>query len=152
MANPRRRPSHYRRKAEGDTPAQTQVIKHGMYTSPNTMDGRSWLARSLKRIRNGLLEGFPDPAPFRVQTLADLCSVKIFRINAYQAGVLSGTIEPNDKSEDQCLAYMNSATRDLIALEQLAARLAPAKRVPSLQEYLEELKKGNILPAEGEAV
>ena len=100
----------------------------------------------------GLLEGFPDPAPFRVQTLADLCSVKIFRINSYQAGVLSGTIEPNDKSEDYCLALMNSATRDLIALDQLAQRYAPSKRVPSLQEYLEELKKGNILPADGEAL
>lgn len=149
MANPRRRPSHYRRKAEGDTPAQTQVIKHGMYTSPQTMDGRCWQARLLKRTRTGLLEGFPEPAPFRVQTIADMAALKLFKINAYQANVISGA-DPSDRADDYCLALMNSVLRDLVSLEQLAKQYAPTNCTPTLQEYLKKIQSGQLLQLEGE--
>jgi len=124
---------------------QTGPIKHGLYMSPSQLDGRTWVAKMLKKIRTGLLEGFPDPPPIRVQIIADLCSVKIFQVNCYKANVLTGLSDSNQYTEITCLALMNSITRDIMALDQLAKNHAPKDRVPSLQEYLEAIKEKNVV-------
>jgi hypothetical protein len=151
MPQVRKRPGNYRRPDSESAPGQLQTIKSGLliYKSISELDGRTWVARRLKKVRKGLLEGFPYPAPYRVQILADLCAIKIVRINIYQANVLSGVIESMDSSENLCLSMMNSATRDLEALDRLARQYAPTERTPTLQEYLKTLQEGRLIEVEG---
>jgi hypothetical protein len=120
-------------------------MRTGLYVSPQQLDGRTWVAKTLKRIRERLLEDFPSPPSARVQIIADLVSVKIFQVNCYKAQLLSGNTDPSADQEYQCLCLMNSITRDIVALDQMAKNHAPKDRTPSLQQYVEAIKNGEII-------
>lgn len=140
-----KKPVRYKKKG-----GQNVAIKHGLYVSPGQLDGRTWVAKSLKKIREKLLEDFPSPPPVRVQIIADLCSVKIFQINCYKAQLLSGTTETKSGAENDCLSLMNSVARDILALDQMAKNNIPKDRMPSLQEYIEANKEGKIVLTENQ--
>ena len=133
------------RKKGGQTGPLTTVL----YLRPNKLDGRTWPAKDTQKIATALLDGFPNPPPPRVQIIAQLAGFKIFQINCYKSHALAGVIEATETMENYCLALMNSALRDILALEQLARHYAPTERTLTLQEYLRALQEGRLIEVEG---
>lgn len=133
------------RKTGGQTGPLTTIL----YLKPYKIDGRTWPFKDTQKIARALLDGFPDPPPPRAHMIAQLAGFKIFQINCYKSHALSGVIEATEATENYCLALMNSALRDILALEQLARQYAPTERTPTLQEYLKTLQEGRLIEVEG---
>lgn len=134
----------YRKKG-----GQTGNMPLALFLKIAKTDGRTWPVKDTNKIANAILDGFPSPAPPRVQVIAQMAAFKIFQINCYKSHVFTGMMEATEASENYCLSLMNSALRDILALEQLARYYAPTERTPTLQEYLRTLQEGRLIEVEG---
>lgn len=141
----RKKPQHYRKIG-----GLTGPMNSGLYLSPSKLDGRTWPVKDMNKIAKALLEGFPDPPPARAQIIAQLASVKIFQVNCYKSNILAGIKDLHESSEIYCLTLMNSITRDIIALDQMAKNHAPKNNIPTLQQYLQEINNGKMIPTSGD--
>jgi hypothetical protein len=123
-------------------PKPLPAVKHGFYLDLTRLkiDGRTRLYKVKNHIRGALLDRFPSPAPPVAQVIADRCAIKLIRASLYEVHILEGkAITPN--ADREYLALTGSIRADIKALHEMARDGGSAEKIPSLQEYLEHLKK-----------
>lgn len=115
--------------------------RHGLFLAlqRHKIDGRTRLARVLRETVALLLEGHKEPVPGPVQLLAQRCAFKLIRASLYEMAVLTGK---ESSADSYYLGLANSIRADLQALHQM--RELPSERIPTLGEYLREIRKGEI--------
>lgn len=123
--------------------------RHGLYCDPNkiAVDGRSFFARLRKKIKGHFLECFEGEPSAIVQTLADGVAANLIIAKSFQAAFLRGNKLPPSILRDYT-GLWNSISRDLATLSQMAKESGNGDKTPSLQEHLEALKSGKLLPVE----
>ncbi|MGA9755777.1 MAG: hypothetical protein WBV23_11625 [Desulfobaccales bacterium] len=131
-------------------PKPLRKVKHGLYMAleRHDIDGRTRLAQVLRRATELLLEGHKEPAPGPAQLLAQRCAVKLIRAASYEAALLGGKVELGAGTEKDYLMLCNSIRADIMAMSALAKDGQLPEKAPSLQEYLDALKSGQIVSVE----
>ncbi len=144
------------KKVTGDTPSAKRrgpkpkpeekklaPVRHGLYCDPNKVkvDGRSFFGQLKRKIKGHFLECFKGNPSALVQTLADGTAANLIMAKAFQAAFLRGDKLPPSILRDY-VALWNSISRDIATLSVMAKESGNGDKVPSLPEYLEELKSG----------
>jgi hypothetical protein len=108
--------------------------------SKKKLDGRRREAKWVKATAQGLLSVFPESPPPAAQLIAKQAAFKALALVKFECFVLSGG-EASEKADETYLRLSNSLRADLETLSRMQKDGGPGDRVPSLQEYLDSLKK-----------
>jgi hypothetical protein len=126
-------------------------VAHGLFFDPRRhyLDQRTRIARIIKNAVEHLLDPFPEPRPAGAILIARQCAYKALRLRAFEHAVLTSQGVPAKTTDEAYLALSNSLTKDVELLHRMAREGKPPVPVPSLQEYLQALKEGRLVVAEG---
>ncbi len=126
-------------------------MKTGLYCDPSRVkvDGRSFFGKLKKKIKGHFLESFKGTPSALAQALADGTAANMILAMNFQAAFLRGDQLPSSILRDYT-GLWNSISRDLQALSQMAKDSGGKDPVPNLQEYLDGLKSGKLVPVEAQ--
>ena len=99
-------------------------------------------------IRETLLSDFPEnEVSPRIQLLADGAAMNSLLLEGCRSVLIRGeSVAPNVLKDYVLLS--NAVSRDLQALEALARQARKGERAPTLEDYLEKIKRDNAIPIE----
>lgn len=123
--------------------AKHPVIVHGLYAdlAKRKLDGRTKLAKAMRKARAGLIQLFPGGhTNAAAGLLIDRILFKALKLSLYEAHDLKGMEGLSPGSEQRYLNMANSLREDIRLLTALAQKQTP-ERGQELQEYLQTLKK-----------
>lgn len=127
-------------------------LKHGLYCNPALVrvDGRSFFGKLKKKIKGHFLESFKGTPSALAQALADGTAANLILAMNFQAAFLRGDQLPPSILRDYT-GLWNSISRDIQALSQMAKESGGKDPVPNLQEYLDGIKSGKLVPVQAAA-